>query len=213
MLVSRVNIDDVNDLAAISKTLDVFPSHRIDKANWDETSVPRPKALFKIGHNGTHLFLQYFVEENEILAKTAEDNGAVWTDSCVEFFIRFTNSDYYYNLELSCIGKALFGYRKERKNVVYADSEIMSSIKRYSSLGDKNFDKKQGDFKWNLLVIIPASAYWQSAITSFDGVEAKANFYKCGDNLTIPHYLSWNPICCEKPNFHIPAYFGNIAFE
>lgn len=213
MLVSRVNIDDINDLAAISKTLDVLPFRQIDKANWDETSVQKPKASFKIGHNGTHLFLQYFVEENEILAKTTKDNGAVWTDSCVEFFIQFTNSDYYYNLELSCIGKALFGYRKERKNVVYANSEIMSSIRRYPSLGEKNFDKKQGDFKWNLLVIIPASAYWQSEITSFDGVKAKANFYKCGDNLTKPHYLSWNPIRSEKPNFHIPDYFENITFE
>lgn len=38
----------------------------------------------------------------------------------------------------------------------------------------------------------------------------KANFYKCGDGLTVPHYLSWSPIVTEKPDFHRPEFFNQI---
>lgn len=40
-----------------------------------------------------------------------------------------------------------------------------------------------------------------------------ANFYKCGDKLQTPHFLSWNPINLEKPNFHCPEFFGTLNFE
>ena len=40
----------------------------------------------------------------------------------------------------------------------------------------------------------------------------KANFYKCGDKLSVPHYLSWNPVTTEKPDFHRPEYFGLLEF-
>ena len=46
-----------------------------------------------------------------------------------------------------------------------------------------------------------------------DGKEIRANFYKCGDELDKPHYLSWNPINLEKPNFHCPEFFGTLFFE
>ncbi len=41
----------------------------------------------------------------------------------------------------------------------------------------------------------------------------KANFYKCGDELQTPHFLSWNPIEIEKPDFHRPDFFGTLRFE
>ena len=35
---------------------------------------------------------------------------------------------------------------------------------------------------------------------------------KCGDDLTVPHFLSWNPIKTEKPDFHRPEFFGTVKF-
>ena len=43
--------------------------------------------------------------------------------------------------------------------------------------------------------------------------EIKANFYKCGDELQTPHFLSWNPIQIEQPDFHRPDFFGTLEFE
>jgi hypothetical protein len=47
---------------------------------------------------------------------------------------------------------------------------------------------------------------------TLDGLEAGGNFYKCGDHLKVPHFLSWNPIKTEKPDFHLPAFFGKMRF-
>lgn len=210
--VSKINVLDVSAYSSITELMEAIQENNISCVNWSEQYPSKPNVTFKIAHNDTHIFLQYFVEENEILAKTEEDNGPVWTDSCVEFFISFNDSQYYYNAEFSCIGKALLGYRKEKNNSIHADKAIMDSIKRYSSLGFESFDVKQGDFKWNMLVVIPASAFWMSDIKSLSENTARANFYKCGDNLTTPHFLSWSPINTENPNFHTIQFFRELRF-
>ena len=53
----------------------------------------------------------------------------------------------------------------------------------------------------------------RSGIESFDGKEMGANFYKCGDELPTPHFLSWNPIEWAEPSFHRPEQFGKLIFE
>ena len=211
--VPLIDVADVNNPSSIIECMKDVRVNEIACVNWPGAYPSAPKVTFKIAHDGSNLFLHFFVEENEVLAKTTEDNGPVWTDSCVEFFMSFGDSPFYYNAEFSCIGKALLGYRKDRKDVEHASADVMNLIKRYPSLGSEPFDKKQGDFKWNMLLVIPVSAYWRSGINSFSGIEARANFYKCGDHLTTPHFLSWNPIHTEKPNFHVPQYFGKLNFE
>lgn len=213
MLVKKINVTDVSDRNAIAKTMETLAMIPMDCVNWSDRFPSAVKAGFKIGHNGEYVFIQYFVEEDEILAAVEADDGEVWTDSCVEFFISFGESPYYYNAEFSCIGKALMGYRKDRYSAEKASSEILSSMKRYPSLGVEPFGKKQGDFSWNILVAIPAGAYWRSGLTTFEGVKARANFYKCGDKLTHPHFLSWSPVKTEEPNFHLPEFFGELEFE
>ena len=37
-----------------------------------------------------------------------------------------------------------------------------------------------------------------------------ANCYKCGDKTENPHYLAWNPMICDKPDFHRPMDFGEM---
>jgi Carbohydrate-binding family 9 len=46
-----------------------------------------------------------------------------------------------------------------------------------------------------------------------EGKKCKANFYKCGDKLAQPHFLAWNRIETPEPDFHQPAFFGDIEFE
>jgi hypothetical protein len=29
----------------------------------------------------------------------------------------------------------------------------------------------------------------------------------------MPHYVTWNPIKTEKPDFHQPSYFGLLKFK
>ncbi len=213
LFVPFITVADVNNPALIIESMQSVQENSLSCVNWPDVFPSKPEVSFKIAHSGEYLYLEFFVEEDEIKGVVTEDNGPVWTDSCVEFFLSLGDSPYYYNAEFSCIGRALLAYRKGRAGAEHATPEVVSRIKRYPSLGTDAIEKQKGDFKWSLLVAIPVSVYWNSGLTTFKGAKARANFYKCGDGLTVPHYLSWNPILTKKPDFHAPQYFGELAFE
>lgn len=180
--------------------------------NWAAAYPYAPQVRFAAGHDGKNLYLRFRVEEECTKAEIGEDNGAVWTDSAVEFFISFDETGYY-NFEFNCIGQALLGFRKTKPDVTHAGKEIMERIGRESSLGRACFAERRGENRWELLVTIPTEAFFAHRFESLDGLRARANVYKCGDDLSKPHFLSWQPIRTEKPNFHVPEFFGDVEFE
>lgn len=193
-----------------------FYSHneweRIAQVNW--TDFPyKPEVMFKMGHSGSEIFLQYLVREKYLRAQYKNDNEKVWTDSCVEFFFSPVADGSYYNLEFNCIGTALIGFGYGKPDRERAGIEITSKVERNSSLGGDIIRNKEGDFSWTLTLIIPLNAFYKHNLESFSGMKAKANFYKCGDELKEAHYLSWKPISFPKPNFHLPEFFGDLVFE
>lgn len=94
-----------------------------------------------------------------------------------------------------------------------APSEITDQVKRWASLGRETFEEKIGECTWEVALLIPYKVFFKHAITRLDGMSIRANFYKCGDELQKPHFLSWNPIKIEKPDFHRPDFFGLLEFE
>ena len=44
------------------------------------------------------------------------------------------------------------------------------------------------------------------------GVKWKANFYKCGDKTSRPHWLTWSFVDKPNPNFHSSDFFGTLIF-
>ena len=54
--------------------------------------------------------------------------------------------------------------------------------------------------------------FFHHNIKDVKGKTFRANFYKCGDKLTVPHYVTWSPVETVKPDYHQPEYFGNIKF-
>lgn len=203
---------DASDLDLVAQKMETLPANAINTINWAEAYPSKPEVTFAIAHNSENILLQYRVRENEILAAVTQDNGEVWTDSCVEMFLSFDNK-HYYNAEFTCIGKALLGYREFGGKAVHASTEIMQSILRKSSLGTANREKSIGNFDWTLTLVIPCTAFWESNLKSFDNLQIKGNFYKCGDNLTIPHFVSWTAIETPNPSFHQPSFFGELFFE
>ena len=184
----------------------------INNNNWATEYPYAPIVGMRAQHNGESMTLEFEVQEKYTKALVNKDNGDVWTDSCVEFFIALDDTGYY-NFEFTCIGKALLGFRKEKPNATHASEDIMEGIIRKSSLGDVCFDERVGDNQWTLTVTIPVTALFKHNVKSFNSLKATANFYKCGDNLTKPHFLSWNPINMPTPNFHVPQFFGEIEFQ
>jgi hypothetical protein len=44
-------------------------------------------------------------------------------------------------------------------------------------------------------------------------VKWRANFYKCADDTSHPHWLTWSFVNRPKPDFHQPEYFGTLLFD
>ena len=170
---------------------------------------------FRIAHTIDAVLLHFKVKEASVRAKYGEDNGAVWTDSCVEFFSIPAGDGVYYNVECNCIGTILIGAGATRNGREHAPEEITSLVQRWASLGKEPFEERigDGDITWEVALIIPYAVFFKHQIHSLDGKEIKANFYKCGDDLQTPHFLSWNPIVIEQPDFHRSDFFGMLEFE
>lgn len=144
-------------------------------------------------------------------ARVTEDNGRVWTDSCVEFFIA-PDQGLYYNFETTCIGRLLLGARKSRTEAEHASPETLGGILRRTSLPGEPFAEREGDNRWHVVLAIPPRALFRHRIEDWSGVEARMNLFKCGDELSHPHFLSWQPIRTEKPDFHRPEFFAQVRF-
>jgi hypothetical protein len=190
--------------------------HAIDQVNWHEYPY-KPLAEFRIMHSETEIYLQFHVRENGARATYGQDAGSrPYTDDCVEFFMIPSDRDpSYFNLEMNCIGHGTFHYGPTRRERYRCGDEIVSQIRRSSTLGDKPFGMLEGEQEWTLTIAIPKRLYAQADLdlTSFSGRTVRANFYKCGDDTAVPHFLSWNPIDFPTPNFHTPECFGEIRFE
>lgn len=184
----------------------------INTVNW-EAFPYAPKVEFRIAHTADAILLHYKVTEASVRAVAGKDNGPVWEDACVEFFSIPAGDGIYYNMECNCVGNLLIGGGAERKGRQRASQEVLDKVQRWTSLGRNAFDLRVGECTWEVALIIPYSAFFLHDIQSMDGQTIRANFYKCGDLLQTKHYLSWNPIETERPNFHTPDYFGTLIFE
>lgn len=184
----------------------------INIVNW-KTYPYQPEVAFRIAHTDDAILLHYIVTENSVRAKYGEDNGSVWTDSCVEFFSIPAGDEIYYNLECNCIGTILLAAGPERNNREHASKEVTKQVKRWASLGREPFEERIGACTWEVALLIPYAVFFKHTIKSLDGMGINCNFYKCGDELQTPHFLSWNPIHTENPDFHRPDFFGLLEFE
>jgi hypothetical protein len=211
ILVQKVNTDFDASWDAVQQSLETAQSNVIDTVNW-ATYNYCPQVVFRMAYSDSAFVLQFRVREQAIRAMAAVDNGEVWKDSCVEFFVMPDDDGMYYNFEFNCAGTCLLGVGASRNNRERANDAVMSSIRRLSSLGRHPFDERKGETEWDMTLMIPYSCLFKHPDYSPAGKIMRANFYKCGDDLTVPHFLSWNPIKTEKPDFHRPDFFGALKF-
>ena len=199
------------ELVAESLNLEIEPL-QLEMANWIEYPY-KPDVSVRIAYNENELFLRYQVKEQSVKADVAKNNGRVWTDSCVEFFVSPEGNDEYYNLEMNCIGTILLAYRGEGKEAVYGTEEQIATIRRISTLGTTPFAERKEPTEWEITVAIPWELFFGHKLKPERGTKMRCNFYKCGDELSVPHFVSWTKISTEKPSFHQPKFFGGIEFE
>lgn len=178
----------------------------------------QPKAQAKVAYDDDFLYLIWKVEDRYVLAKRTRHLQDVWCDSCVEFF--FTpggdpEERGYFNLETNCAGVKLLEAHIAGKEVEKPRFEEFAAIVTASSLKAPVDPEIAEPTTWTLEYKIPLSLIekFTKVVRPRSGVAWRANFYKCADDSSHPHWLTWSPVTYGEPSFHRPEFFGNLVFE
>ena len=196
-------------ISDIHSLLDVQQKHLININPWPKYGeyFDLPTVSFKIAYNEDRILLKYDVIEKGALARYRQINDPVYKDSCVEFFISFDDEQPYYNFEFNRLGTCLCGYGPSKTERTHLPPNILSEIKY-----ERTIEANVSAIHWTLTLSIPVQVFCYHNFTSLKQKKCRVNFYKCGDDLTQPHYLVWNDITSEEPNFHLPEFFMNAEF-
>ena len=131
--------------------------------NWAEFPY-QPEVKFRAAHTGDAILLHYQVTEASVRAVALTDDGRVWEDACVEFFLSPEGNDFYYNFECNCATKLLLHGGPAGGERPTASEEVLKSVKRWSSLGAEPFEERVGECTWEVALVIPASAIFRHEI-------------------------------------------------
>lgn len=196
-----------------------IPSLRVDN-HMGEEPEHRPVVEVKAAYDNEAIYVIYRVEDQYVRCAITDYQGPVFRDSCVEFFFTPATdvSRGYFNLETNCIGTALFHFQREprsREGRSRISPEDFDRIEISSSMEEPVDPEITDPVTWTLEYRIP----FDILENYFDierpapGVEWRANFYKCADDTSHPHWLTWSVVDHPVPDFHRPDYFGTLRFE
>ena len=105
---------DVLDLSSVGFLLENKAQREyIDVINWEEYPY-KPIVAFDIARTDENLYIRYFVKGNSLKAVHSSDGSPVYTDSCVEFFMKTVDDHNYMNFEFNCIGTCDAARRQSR---------------------------------------------------------------------------------------------------
>jgi hypothetical protein len=183
-----------------------IPFTPVNQINWPAYPY-LPEVAVRMALGNDALLIHYRVNEQAVLARYVMDGDRVWTDSCVETFIRPNSAEGYYNIECTCIGTLLIGYGEGREGREPLSTGQLGAVDRWSSLGRKPLGLVNSPTSWELTLAIPYTLFGEHAHQVSSG-EFRLNVYKCGDDLPTPHFVSLFPINVPNPDFHRPDFFG-----
>ena len=197
-------------------------ANTLDVANFHERSGehhPRVQARVLYGNDG--LYVGFHVNDQYVRCVTTEFQGPVCQDSCVEFFVEPAGTPTgYFNFEINCGGTMLLHFVRspEPTNGVYADydevsAEAVSDVRIVSTMPQRVDPEIAEPTDWTLQYFVPFTLFerYKTGVGRGPGVQWRANFYKCADRTSHPHWASWSPVTGEL-SFHKPDCFDVIEF-
>lgn len=211
------------------------PSKPVMNANWSKScwrgtqsikltnfmgSKPShfPVTEVKLKYDHENIYVIFRVNDRYVRAVATEINGRIWEDSCVEFF--FTPgpdvSRGYFNLEMNCKGIFLLKYHNRETHADgFVEISDCEKVKTSFSLKKEVIEEITEPTQWTVEYAVPFSILgkYMTVDLPVPGNKWRANFYKCGDMTSHPHWLTWAPVEFPKPNFHLPEFFGTLVFK
>ncbi len=177
----------------------------------------RPHTIARLLYSKKYLYVRFDVKDRFVRCVADQINGEVWKDSCAEFFfIPGSNlSTGYFNLEVNCGGTIRMGYQETPRGTPYLiTQEDAKEIKLYHSLPSVIEHEIVQPIEWTIEISLPFNilCHFAEVEPPVSGDSWKANFYKCAESNSHPHWLSWKHIDSPSPDFHLPKFFGEVKF-
>ena len=154
------SIESLSD-QTLHQTLASLESNGISNINWNEYPYA-PSVSFRMAHSDIAIAILFEVTEDHVKAVAMEDNGPVWQDSCVEFFVKPASGRGYCNFEFNCGGTMLAFHIPDHRRVPggFVDFHRLSPeqcqmVNRYTTLPRVNDPERVGKRVWCLAFSIP----------------------------------------------------------
>ena len=186
-----------------------------------ESSDHRPVVQAKVLHDNEFIYILFDVQDKYVRCVHTGYQSSVCRDSCVEFFCQPAGCVDYLNFEFACGGSFLIHHVTDptRTDKGFKDAEKLNledagQIRVHTTMPFVVEPEITEDTHWNLASRIPLSLftkYCKEPKGDVSGSTWRANFYKCADATSHPHWASWQPV--EVLNFHLPQCFGEVVFE
>lgn len=184
-----------------------------------EGSDHQPVAEARVLYDEQGLHLIFRVQDKYVRSVQTEFNSSVCSDSCVEFFVKPKLGKGYLNFEINCGGTLLSSYIEDptRTDDGFAKYQMLTStdaqmVSIYHSMPNTVDPEITVPTTWINQVFIPFKLLekYVGKLGDISGQTWQANFYKCGDKTSHPHWASWSPV--TELNFHLPECFGTLKF-
>lgn len=185
-----------------------------------KSSEHRPLTRAKMLYDAETLYGIFRVEDRYVVCTHAAYQDPVCQDSCVEFFVRPKPDKGYMNFEMNCCGALLLYYIENPTRTpegfakfTRAPEEIGRRVRVRGAFDGPIAQEIQGTVSWEVSYNIPLSvlAAYAGPLGDPSGQEWRANFYKCADKSSHPHWAAWAPIG-DRLDFHQPDQFGSLCF-
>ena len=187
---------------------------------WEDSGHHPPTAA-RVIYDDDYLAIIYRVEDQYVRAVARKFQDGVCGDSCVEFFVApVSGLDAYFNFEVNCGGTMLVRRMvaedekadgKENMPLTEQEWERIPMATSLPAIVDPEIAELT---TWTVEYHLPLDLFesYFGISRPAPGTQWRANFYKCADRTSHPHWGSWAPVETATPSFHAPAFFQPLFF-
>lgn len=185
-----------------------------------QSSDHHPEVKAKLLYDDKGVYGLYRVKDQYVRSVNTKFQSSVCKDSCVEFFFKPHVGKGYFNLECNCGGTILCYYVEDprrtendlAKRTALTDEDA-AGIKIFHTMPEVVEPEIKDKTEWFVGFFFPYQVVekYAGSLGEMKGRQWTANFYKCADATSHPHWASWNPVTAF--NFHLPECFGAINFK
>ncbi len=184
-----------------------------------EGSDHRPRTRARLLHVSEGLAGIFRVEDRYVCCRHRRFQDPVCQDSCVEVFLQPRPGQGYFNFEMNCGGALLASLVTDHTRTAGGlaaftrlRGEHGRQVAIHTTLPRYIDPELETPVDWELAFFIPLAVLeaYLGPLGPLPGQEWRANFYKCADRSSHPHWAAWSPVAAL--NFHLPDCFGRLRF-